>query len=177
MVARNCLFTRSIGHGRALSIARQAICKANLPRGGQVVLTFLQRRTPSMPMSRISRSTAARQCMFTCTRGRAAGDVKLLTFHCMPKLARSIDRQVIVPDTLHLWTQFSVTPGTIRRSCWIILHRQMRIERPLSGHCYAMPCRAMEGEICKTSVSCIAARYPVMQWGKSARPHTLPGAL
>jgi len=34
IVARNCLFTRSIGHGRASSVARKAICIANLPRGG-----------------------------------------------------------------------------------------------------------------------------------------------
>ena len=101
VVARNCLFTRSNGHGRALSIARQVICKANLPKGGPSRLDLLAAPDtfdPNVPHQ---------------TFNRAAGDIKLLTFHCMPKLARTIDRQIIIPDTLHLWTQFNVLLGAI----------------------------------------------------------------
>jgi hypothetical protein len=59
----------------------------------------------------------------------AAGDIKLLSFHCVPQLARAIDRQVIFPDPLHLRTQFGIPLGATRRKVWITLNGQMRIER------------------------------------------------
>ncbi|MCO4842853.1 MAG: hypothetical protein KC439_08090, partial [Yoonia sp.] len=52
----------------------------------------------------------------------------LRMFYCLPQLARSIDRPVIFPNTLHLWTQFGIPLDAIRRFIPIILHGQMRVE-------------------------------------------------
>lgn len=80
-----------------------------------------------------------------------AGDIDLLPLHRMPQLTRAINGAVLLPNVLHLLAQKSIPPGPTRSPVRITLDGQMRIEcrrgdlkHPPSGHCSAMPCRAVD---------------------------------
>jgi hypothetical protein len=75
---------------------------------GWVVMTFLPRTTPLIPKLRIKRSTAVRQCMFTCTRGGAAGDIFTLPPQNVPNLPRAIELAVGIPSCVDLDAQNSI---------------------------------------------------------------------
>ena len=89
--ALNKRFTLSSGHGYDVS--------------GWVVMISLPRTTSLIHKLRINRSTAALQCMFTCTRGGAAGDIFPFPPQNMPNLPRAIELAVGIPSRVDLDAQ------------------------------------------------------------------------
>jgi hypothetical protein len=119
--AWNWRFILSSGHGRDLSgivvfgflprttMARQAICKANLPRG----------------------AFKAQILHHPCDS--ASGHIETCPPHLVPNLANAIDAEVLLKDTLDLGLQFFVTLGAIREARRVSALCQMTIERALSA--------------------------------------------
>jgi len=58
----------------------------------------------------------------------ASGDINLLALHCMPQLARAVDRPVLRPNILHLLAKIHISLGPIRCPVRITLDGKAFIE-------------------------------------------------